>query len=47
MSDLSEDYTLSPDLKRPALWRHGQRRLNVPAGGSDLDVPAFLRRQAD
>jgi len=47
IGDLSEDYTLSPDLKRPALWRHGQRRLSVPAGGSDLDVPAFLRRQSD
>ena len=47
LNDLSDDYTLSPDaLKRPALWRHGQRRLNVPAG-NDLDVPAFLRRQAE
>jgi len=46
IGDLSEDYSLSPDLKRPALWRHGQRRLSVPAG-ADLDVPAFLRRQSD
>jgi len=46
IGDLAEDYSLSPDLKRPALWRHGQRRLSVPAG-ADLDVPAFLRRQAE
>ena len=46
IGDLAEDYSLSPDLKRPALWRHGQRRLNVPSG-ADLDVPAFLRRQSD
>ena len=46
IGDLAEDYSLSPDLKRPALWRHGQRRLSVPAG-ADLDVPAFLRRQSD
>jgi len=46
VGDLAEDYSLSPDLKRPALWRHGQRRLSVPSG-ADLDVPAFLRRQAD
>ncbi|HEV8479977.1 MAG TPA: cell division protein FtsZ [Candidatus Eisenbacteria bacterium] len=46
IGDLAEDYSLSPDLKRPALWRHGQRRLSVPAG-ADLDVPAFLRRQSE
>ena len=46
IGDLAEDYSLSPDLKRPALWRHGQRRLSVPTG-ADLDVPAFLRRQSD